>query len=179
MTSSILSFYCYPTSVTQIRTPSREEVNSSMSGSSPRPAGADLHFMWISMARCCARIYWRNLSAGFCAGARGWPVCRAGGCSAGGRISSRKLARRVTLDPANLPHNQEFLTWPRAEHSRGPKLLLVTAADEIFAAHIAGYLGIFEGVISGDGAGKSSGEARCPARQGAEGAWVPAADRLR
>lgn len=63
----------------------------------------------------------------------------------------REAARRSAIDPENLPYNKEVLQWLREERSRGRRLVLVTATDQILADRISAHLGIFDEVIGSDG----------------------------
>ncbi len=63
----------------------------------------------------------------------------------------QQLAGLTPFDPASLPYNQPLLQWLKAEHARGRKLVLCTAADRSFATAVADYLGIFDDVMASDG----------------------------
>jgi 4-hydroxybenzoate polyprenyltransferase len=63
----------------------------------------------------------------------------------------REMAKRVALDPASLPYNEELLTHIRAEKARGRTLVLVTAADRSIADAVAAHLGLFDEVLASDG----------------------------
>jgi 4-hydroxybenzoate polyprenyltransferase/phosphoserine phosphatase len=63
----------------------------------------------------------------------------------------RMVAEQVTLNPAELPYNQELLHFLNAEHAAGTKLVLATGADQRIATAIADYLGIFDEVLASDG----------------------------
>ncbi len=58
-----------------------------------------------------------------------------------------QVARRVRLDPANLPWNQELLEWLRAERAGGRRLYLCTSAHETVATDVAEHLQLFDGVL--------------------------------
>jgi 4-hydroxybenzoate polyprenyltransferase len=62
------------------------------------------------------------------------------------------------FDPANLPYNEEFLAWLRAQHALGRKLVLCTAADKRIAESIAAHLDIFEEVLASDGTTNLGGQ---------------------
>lgn len=53
------------------------------------------------------------------------------------------LAERVEMSAALLPYREDLLTYLRAEHAAGRKLLLATASNIRFAKAIADHLGIF------------------------------------
>jgi len=57
------------------------------------------------------------------------------------------LAERVEMSAALLPYQEDLLTYLRAEHAAGRKLLLATASNERFAKSIASHLGIFADVL--------------------------------
>jgi hypothetical protein len=59
-----------------------------------------------------------------------------------------EIAKRVTLDVAVLPYNEEFVTFLREEHLDGRNLVLTTGADSIIAQQIADHLGIFSDVLA-------------------------------
>ncbi len=71
-----------------------------------------------------------------------------------------EIARRVSLDPALLPVNDEFFSWLKTEHASGRRLILCTAANQTDAASIAAHFGIFELVISSDANTNLSGSAK-------------------
>lgn len=55
-----------------------------------------------------------------------------------------RVASSVAFDAALLPYNGEFLAWLRAEHRRGRKIVLVSAADQSIADAVAAHLGVFD-----------------------------------
>ena len=61
-----------------------------------------------------------------------------------------EIAARVTLDPAALPYNKEFVSWLEAERRAGRSLWLYSAADEQLARRVAEHLGLFDRVLAGD-----------------------------
>jgi 4-hydroxybenzoate polyprenyltransferase/phosphoserine phosphatase len=69
-----------------------------------------------------------------------------------------EIAARVTMNPAALPYNREFMEWLRSEHGAGRRLWLCTAANERLAQGVAGHLGFFEGVIASDQSTNLAGE---------------------
>jgi len=62
-----------------------------------------------------------------------------------------ELARRVALEAATLPYNEDFLSFLRAARGQGRRLVLVTASSVVYARQVAGHLGIFDGVIATEG----------------------------
>lgn len=56
----------------------------------------------------------------------------------------REIARRVRLDVAVLPYNEEVLEYLRQEHQRGRMLVLATASHVHLAQEVAAYLGVFD-----------------------------------
>jgi len=70
----------------------------------------------------------------------------------GGRaFLKRKLAARVTIDPATLPFNEPFLAFLREQKRAGRKLVLATASDREMALPVANYLDLFDQVLGSDG----------------------------
>lgn len=69
----------------------------------------------------------------------------------------REIARRAQLKIKSLPFNSEFLAWLQREHSRGRKIVLATATDEILARQVAAHCGVFAEVMASDGTTNLSG----------------------
>src|SRR5579859_326780 len=63
----------------------------------------------------------------------------------------KRLAERVTLDPAGLPYTEKFLAWLREEKASGRKIVLATASDFHMAKPVADCVGIFDDVLASDG----------------------------
>jgi 4-hydroxybenzoate polyprenyltransferase len=63
----------------------------------------------------------------------------------------REVATRIRFDAAQLPLNMQLLEWLKAEHERGRRLVLATAADSLVAEAIAVRVGLFDDVIASDG----------------------------
>ena len=63
----------------------------------------------------------------------------------------RKLAARVTIDPATLPFNKPFLAFLREQKRAGRKLVLATASDREMAMPVANHVGLFDQVLGSDG----------------------------
>jgi phosphoglycolate phosphatase-like HAD superfamily hydrolase len=61
-----------------------------------------------------------------------------------------KVAHLVVIAPARLPYRRQVLEFLRAEHARGRRLILATAAQRRSAEAVARHLGLFEAVIAGD-----------------------------
>lgn len=78
----------------------------------------------------------------------------------GKAVLKRRLAERVDLDISALPVNEELVAFIEAEHARGRKIHLATAADGIFAAKLARRFGFVDGVIASDGATNLKGEVK-------------------
>lgn len=74
-----------------------------------------------------------------------------------------EIAARWQFDPALLPYDPDVLAWLRAEHARGRRLVLATAADRRVAEAVAAHLGLFEAVIASDGATNLRGPAKAAA----------------
>jgi 4-hydroxybenzoate polyprenyltransferase len=69
-----------------------------------------------------------------------------------------EIAARVSVNPAALPYNREFIEWLRSERAAGRSLWLCTAAHERLAQGVAEHLGLFEGVIASDASTNLAGE---------------------
>ncbi|HUA67291.1 MAG TPA: apolipoprotein N-acyltransferase [Candidatus Saccharimonadales bacterium] len=63
----------------------------------------------------------------------------------------QKLVQRVSIDPAVLPYNEQFLAFLREQKNSGRKLFLVTASDRDMALPVANYVGLFDEVLGSDG----------------------------
>lgn len=89
---------------------------------------------------------------------------RAAAALAHGRAAFKaRVAAEAPLDPASLPFNDEFLAFLRAEHARGRRLFLATAADAGYAHALADQLGLFAGVFASDGTTNLKGSAKARA----------------
>ncbi len=75
-----------------------------------------------------------------------------------GRAGLKDLvAQHITLDARVLPYQQEFLAYLHAEHDKGRKLVLTTAAHHSIADPIAAYLDIFDQVFASDAGRNNKG----------------------
>ncbi len=63
----------------------------------------------------------------------------------------RQVSQRVVLEPERLPYKPEFLAFLRAEHKKGRRIILATAADESYAKAVADYLDCLDGAFGSDG----------------------------
>ncbi len=63
----------------------------------------------------------------------------------------RIVAQNVTVNPAFLPWNREFLEFLRKEKIAGRRLLLVSASDEILVKQAGDHVGIFDESIGSNG----------------------------
>ena len=63
----------------------------------------------------------------------------------------QQLARRVTIDPADLPYHEPFLAFLREQKAAGRRLFLVTASDRGMALPVANHVGLFDEVLGSDG----------------------------
>lgn len=84
----------------------------------------------------------------------------------------KRLAARVCLNPAALPYNKELLAWLKNQRAGGRSVWLRSSANEPLANSVAQHLGLFDGVMTGDGPG-SGGFNYC----GTE--WHPKSNRVR
>ena len=60
------------------------------------------------------------------------------------------VARRITLDPAELPYREDVLEYLASEKARGRTLILATAAHRSIGEPVARHLGIFDDVMASD-----------------------------
>jgi 4-hydroxybenzoate polyprenyltransferase len=63
----------------------------------------------------------------------------------------RQISIRVALDASALPYREGVVDFLKAEHDRGRRLVLATAADEEIAQQVADHLGLFDAVLASDG----------------------------
>jgi apolipoprotein N-acyltransferase len=63
----------------------------------------------------------------------------------------RRLARRIRLNPAELPISEKFIAWLHEQKALGRKLVLATASDSEMVTPIADYFRIFDEVLASDG----------------------------
>ena len=61
-----------------------------------------------------------------------------------------QLARRVKIDPAGLPYNEEFLTWLRQERDGGRAMTLISASNQSYVDAVSEHLGLFEAAVGSD-----------------------------
>jgi 4-hydroxybenzoate polyprenyltransferase/phosphoserine phosphatase len=71
-----------------------------------------------------------------------------------------QIARRVTLDVARLPYNEELKEFLFKERQRGRQLILITASNIRIARRVADHLGIFSAVFGSDDVTNLSGRAK-------------------
>jgi 4-hydroxybenzoate polyprenyltransferase/phosphoserine phosphatase len=69
----------------------------------------------------------------------------------GRAAAKREIASRAKLEISSLPYREELCAYLRKEASRGRRLVLATANDELVATEVAQHLGFFERVIASDG----------------------------
>lgn len=62
-----------------------------------------------------------------------------------------QIAQRVELNPGSLPYRKDVLDFVKRENGSGREIVLATASDGKFARSVAGYLGLFSGVLASDG----------------------------
>lgn len=70
------------------------------------------------------------------------------------------IARHITLDPAQFPYRQDFITYLRGEKESGRPLYLVSAADQVIVSLFARHLGLFDGAYGSDGVRNIKGHAK-------------------
>jgi 4-hydroxybenzoate polyprenyltransferase/phosphoserine phosphatase len=78
----------------------------------------------------------------------------------GKAVLKDEIASRVSLNPAALPYNQEFLKWLQAQRAQGKSLWLCTAANRSLADRVAAHLEIFDGVLASDRTVNLAGSAK-------------------
>ncbi len=61
-----------------------------------------------------------------------------------------QLARRVKIDPAGLPYNEEFLVWLREQRAQGRLMTLISASNQQYVSAVAEHVGLFEAAIGSD-----------------------------
>ncbi len=90
----------------------------------------------------------------------------------------RRVADGISIDPASLPYDETLLVYLRAEHERGRRIVLATAAHETIARSVADHLGMFDDVLATDARGNNKGEAKAERiREHAAGrSWAYAGD---
>jgi 4-hydroxybenzoate polyprenyltransferase len=71
-----------------------------------------------------------------------------------------EIAARVTLNPAALPYDREFVGWLQSQRAAGRSLWLCTAANQRLADGVASHLGLFEGVLASDESVNLAGTAK-------------------
>jgi 4-hydroxybenzoate polyprenyltransferase len=71
-----------------------------------------------------------------------------------------EIAKRVPFDASQLPYNEPFLAYLRAEKASGRRLVLATAADVLQAQTVADHLGLFTTVFASDGRTNLSANAK-------------------
>lgn len=74
-----------------------------------------------------------------------------------------EIARRTSLNPANLPYREEVLDFLRKRKEAGKEIILVTGSDRKIAYAIANHLGIFSTVLASDGKTNLVGQSKLSA----------------
>lgn len=62
-----------------------------------------------------------------------------------------QIARRVTVDAAALPYQEDLLEFLRSEARSGRRLVLATASDEALALPVAKHVGLFAETLASNG----------------------------
>jgi 4-hydroxybenzoate polyprenyltransferase/phosphoserine phosphatase len=75
----------------------------------------------------------------------------------------RRVAAEVLPDATLLPAHEAFVEFLKAEHAKGRRLLLVTAADARIAEVVAKRFGLFEEALASDGVTNLSGSRKASA----------------
>jgi 4-hydroxybenzoate polyprenyltransferase len=68
----------------------------------------------------------------------------------GRAVLKEEVAKRMEINPATLPYNQELLSWLAVEQRAGRRIWLCTGANVRMADRIARHLQLFTGVIASD-----------------------------
>lgn len=76
----------------------------------------------------------------------------------GRAVLKSKLARFLSLKPANLPYHEKLIEFLCEKRENGHSLYLTTAANVSLADLIAKHLNIFDGVLASDGDENNKGE---------------------
>lgn len=71
-----------------------------------------------------------------------------------------EVARRVQVDAAHLPYNQDVLALLQRARADGHELILASASERSWVEAVARHLGIFDRVIGTDGEGNAKGRAK-------------------
>ena len=83
--------------------------------------------------------------------------------SRGKSVLKAYLAQGQDFDAAHLPYNNELLAWLMQQRAAGRKIILCTAADKSIAEAVAAHLGMFDEIISSDGAINLAGHRKAAA----------------
>lgn len=90
-----------------------------------------------------------------------WRLLPAAGWVMGGRAAFKAyVAGCILPEVGSLPWRARVVDFLKAEHARGRRLILATAADHRVAACIADHLGIFDTVIATEGRNNRRGTAK-------------------
>ena len=81
----------------------------------------------------------------------------------------RRVSELVPLQPELLPYRRDTLSFLRAEHDAGRRLILATAGDETYAHAVADHLGCFERGIGSDGVTDLAGRRKLEKMQAVTG----------
>ena len=90
-----------------------------------------------------------------------WP----GWVSKGRAGFKREVTSRAVVEVEHLPYNKPLLAFLWAEHERGRRIYLATAADIGFAEQVAAHVGLFDGVLASDGTMNLAGKNKLVAFQ--------------
>lgn len=82
------------------------------------------------------------------------------------------LSQNLEFDAATLPYTEAVVTYIKAEKSKGRRVVLATAADQMVADQVAEHLGLFDDVIASRPGHNLKGDAKLDAIQNdAKGAF--------
>ncbi|HVY92616.1 MAG TPA: UbiA family prenyltransferase [Bryobacteraceae bacterium] len=82
-----------------------------------------------------------------------WRVLQLPGWLLKGRAHFKhRVAAEVALDVSTLPYRADLVEFLRTQRAQGRRLVLATAADSQIARKVADHLGLFDHLLSSDGA---------------------------
>ena len=61
-----------------------------------------------------------------------------------------QIVLRVTIDPAGLPYNEEFLAWLRDQRAQGRPMTLISGSNQQYVSAVAEHVGLFDAAIGSD-----------------------------
>lgn len=83
--------------------------------------------------------------------------------ASGRAVLKRRIAERVSLDPATLPYRPDVLERIEKARAAGRRVVLATASDRAVAQSVAAHLGVFDAVLASDGDDNLKGASKADA----------------